>query len=774
MMTNNRSVLLISAIALILLALIPAASANMIIYDEELFEFIDTTKIGEKPDMGGRGPDYYVRDIVFKDITKAQHLDFLVYELDGDRGKWLDGTKIEEGRHEFTYRFNGADRPGVLYLNRKTNSLGQVTSTQFTISLKEWDIGDLRGKQIIEMPFSFHYGVGRPIGSGGNVNTNTYLGSTGTSGERVPTIKIKITEKTAIMWKHHLRVAEDTNYYHVDIDGFIDGYRFTSQVNFKNDGELFATFANQGEEIHRSFVKTDINLIEIISPQGREYAFPLGGVAPGDSEPVVIYVKSSQTGALLADAHIVIKDTRTAPWTEVVNQTLPSGQGSFYLPKDSGFNPSQYHISATVPGYKQVVPAHFFRVTGPMSVVVEMEPTEGGPDDEDNAFLEFYVRDLDGNGISNAQVYVGGQLRWTNAQGFTQVEVAKNTGYSYTVSKSGYVTVKGSVTVGDGSRYTVNVVLGPEGVPTQTPGTDPGTSTVNIYVKSSQTGALLANAHVVIKDTSTDPWREVVNQTLPSGHGTVTLAKDPGFNPTQYHISATVPGYQQVVPAHFFRVTGSMSVVVEMEPLEGGPDDENNTFLEFYVRDLNANPVSNAQVLVGGQLRWTNAQGFTQFEVAKNASYPYSVSKSGYVTIEGTATVADDPRYVVNVVLGPATIPTHPPGTPPIEPTPTSGIPDDDDGSEGFLMEAVRGISKLFGVGFSTAKSILGMLLALSIGFATAKHLRGGATEFGIGLLGGTMLGILIGLLPVWTIVVLLLVVGLYIGHRYVGGGNNG
>jgi len=66
------------------------------------------------------------------------------------------------------------------------------------------------------------------------------------------------------------------------------------------------------------------------------------------------------------------------------------------------------------------------------------------------------------------------------------------------------------------------------------------------------------------------------------------------------------------------------------------------------------------------------------------------------------------------------------------------------------------------------------MLLALSIGFATAKQLRGGAAEFGMGLLGGTMLGVLIGLLPVWIIVVLLLVVGLYVGNRYVGGNNLG
>jgi hypothetical protein len=201
-------------------------------------------------------------------------------------------------------------------------------------------------------------------------------------------------------------------------------------------------------------------------------------------------------------------------------------------------------------------------------------------------------------------------------------------------------------------------------------------SSVTIYVKSSQTGALLADAHIVIQDTTTEPWTEVVNQTLTSGYGIISLAKDPGFNPTQYHISATVPGYQQVVPALFFRVTGPTDIVVEMEPLKGGPVNEDNTFLEFYVRDLNANGISNAQVFVDGQLRWTNAAGYTQIEVAKNASYPYSVSKSGYVTIEGTATVGDGPRYTVNVVLGPKEIPTYTPdpgetpGGPGATPTP--------------------------------------------------------------------------------------------------------
>jgi|LSQX01.3.fsa_nt_gb hypothetical protein len=200
-------------------------------------------------------------------------------------------------------------------------------------------------------------------------------------------------------------------------------------------------------------------------------------------------------------------------------------------------------------------------------------------------------------------------------------------------------------------------------------------ASVTVYIRNSQTGALLADAHIEIQDTTTDPWTEVANQTLSSGQVTMSLTKDPGIHFTQYRIGATVPGYQQVVPALFFRVVGPTNVVVEMEPVEGGPVNEDNTYLEFYVRDLNANGIPNANVHVDGQLRWTNAQGYTQIEVAKNASYHYSVSKSGYVTIEGRATVADGPRYVVNVVLGPGTVPTNPPATPTLGPGETPGGP---------------------------------------------------------------------------------------------------
>src|SRR5690554_1606714 len=159
-MTARRSALIIMTVALILLALAPAVSANVIIYDRDLQEHIDTSKSGLTTWNEG-GPLYgNIREIRFENITKAQTLSYLIFEIPGDTGWWepYKNDYIEEGIHNFTYNFNGAERPGVLYLNRKTNSTGKITNTQFTIFLKDWDISGLKGRQTLKMPFYFWCG----------------------------------------------------------------------------------------------------------------------------------------------------------------------------------------------------------------------------------------------------------------------------------------------------------------------------------------------------------------------------------------------------------------------------------------------------------------------------------------------------------------------------------------------------------------------------------------------------------------------------------------
>ncbi|MDD4488590.1 MAG: hypothetical protein PHD34_07935, partial [Methanothrix soehngenii] len=156
---------------------------------------------------------------------------------------------------------------------------------------------------------------------------------------------------------------------------------------------------------------------------------------------------------------------------------------------------------------------------------------------------------------------------------------------------------------------------------------------------------------------------EVVNATPPGGTATYTRQPTGGGlpNPDYYRAVATVPGFTQIVENHSFTLNGPHDVIIEMRPDSGGPTDPDRAYLEFYVRDLHANGIPSASVQCAGMIRQTNSAGYLVIEVAKNATYPYKVTKSGYVTIEGTATVADGPRYVANVVLGPGTVPTYTP-----------------------------------------------------------------------------------------------------------------
>lgn len=204
----------------------------------------------------------------------------------------------------------------------------------------------------------------------------------------------------------------------------------------------------------------------------------------------------------------------------------------------------------------------------------------------------------------------------------------------------------------------------------------PDSGRVTVFIQNSQTGALLANANLAILASAGGTEVEIINATLPGGTATYTLQPTGGGipNPDYYRAVATVPGYSQIIENHSFTLNGPHDVIIEMRPDTGGPLDPDRAYLEFYVRDFSANGIAGASVQCNNQIKQTNSKGYAVFEVAKNATYPYVVKKSGYVTIEGTATVADGPRYVANVVLGPGTVPTYTPtpgpGGPGATPTP--------------------------------------------------------------------------------------------------------
>lgn len=215
------------------------------------------------------------------------------------------------------------------------------------------------------------------------------------------------------------------------------------------------------------------------------------------------------------------------------------------------------------------------------------------------------------------------------------------------------------------SNSVFNIPLGSSGTADTTP--------VTVYIQNSQTGALLADARLSILATAGGTEVEIINETIPGGTGTYTLQPTGGGspNPDYYRAVATVPGFSQIIENHSFTLNGPHDVIIEMRPDTGGPTDPERCYLEFYVRDLNANPIPSASIQCGNRIKTTNNAGYAIFEVDKNASHSWIAKKSNYVTIEGTATTGPNPRYVVNVVLGP--VPTNPPATPTLGPGETPG-----------------------------------------------------------------------------------------------------
>ena len=210
-------------------------------------------------------------------------------------------------------------------------------------------------------------------------------------------------------------------------------------------------------------------------------AKPFEALYKSGSSPVRIQVVDERTGALIAGSNIQVIDSQLPPFegtgiNPIINTTLPQGSEMFYLQRNA-YDEPRYRIFADADGYRQVTENQWFSVNPPApntvtTVTVQMAATVAPPEDPNNAFVTFRIRDEDGNPVREARVTLD---RWTrHALGTRPVtfEVPRGATYQYTVEPidPGLYPATGSVTVGEEDSYEVNVVLSR----TPGPGDDPG------------------------------------------------------------------------------------------------------------------------------------------------------------------------------------------------------------------------------------------------------------------------------------------------------------
>ena len=481
-MTTSRSALNISVIALILIALIPAVSA----YDYEQ-TFSESKVISGYSDTQTSGSGHIsafsINVLKTNNIQNFQGLKSVVTIFRGNYDN-LPKTGIGKSTDVVAKIGSVVIGKGTIGYNVNLNPDGSWKNTLYYIEFDEFNPGIYAGSQTITLQWDSNI---VPVPNSKQDGYQTYFGYLKDSSDNFASSYIAFTANVGD-WLSNVYYMYNVNYYWSNTVGINQGDAYLDVTIIKNGGsdvEIIDTITGQtvyknstGANINTRVYSQNIN-VTITSPTKQVYycLFPDSGT-PGPSEPstpVTVYVRNSQTGNLLAGSHIIISASVGGEFHEVVNQTLPGGTATYTLqPTGGGLpNPDYYRLIATADGYNPYMPYIDFELDRPTNLIVMMEPITGGPVDENKTFIEFYVRDLSGNGISDASVTCGGYTLITNSAGYTQFEMPKNAIYPYTVRKSGYVTIEGTATVGDGPRYTVNVVLGPKEIPTNPPATDP-------------------------------------------------------------------------------------------------------------------------------------------------------------------------------------------------------------------------------------------------------------------------------------------------------------
>jgi hypothetical protein len=178
---------------------------------------------------------------------------------------------------------------------------------------------------------------------------------------------------------------------------------------------------------------------------------------------------------------------------------------------------------------------------------------------------------------------------------------------------------------------------------------------------------------------------------------------------------------------------------------------------------MSSNPISGATVKFGKYTLITNSQGYTVFEVPKNADYTYTVSKSGYGSLTGNAVIGSDARHTINTVIAPAVTPTKPTPTPTstsIKPTPTMTAPSGEPVSNWLEWFAAH-FGMILGGGVEIGKIFMWLCFTVPVGVYVGKESKAGAAGFMAGAGIVTLFFVLIGWVPIWLLVLLALIIGL-------------
>ncbi len=232
--------------------------------------------------------------------------------------------------------------------------------------------------------------------------------------------------------------------------------------------------------------------------------------------------------------------------------------------------------------------------------------------------LSGIVADTTGTAVAGATVSAGGEVTTTDMYGAYSLGLIESGMVTVETSKPGYTTRVETVNVTQDMSYNIQL--------------DKYTAvSFNVYDKY---GAPAEGASVHINE-----------QTYTTNKNGMTEAVPVAENGT-YSYTVTKEGYKDATGVLY--VTSEQEVIYEyviLEPLPITPVAE-EAEISFNVRDNQGVPVQGATVEVNGQTVQTNEFGNTEaITIAKNSTYPYTITKEGYMNTTGV-TYSTGVQYV--------------------------------------------------------------------------------------------------------------------------------
>jgi hypothetical protein len=235
-----------------------------------------------------------------------------------------------------------------------------------------------------------------------------------------------------------------------------------SRVILSDDSTTFFD-DNSTKDLYYPYIFSKPYYLDVLDPLGgwHNYSFWTQGIPSNLTGIDVLTINTwdGSNGAMLGGTTISLINTTSG--TGYTSVTAPNGTYTFYLPAGNTYN-----IGATKTGYEGVNTTWVATPATDDQIDFWLYPVTN---DTFNGTATFIVNDVYGLPISNVKIVSSSNdTRYTNNQGYTHFIVNRTATYSYTASKSGYLSKTVDVTLGGATSKITEIRLTAGVIPTAT------------------------------------------------------------------------------------------------------------------------------------------------------------------------------------------------------------------------------------------------------------------------------------------------------------------